>query len=122
MPHLYDEIARRWTAIWNETDRESRLKQATAIWADDASHYAPGFIGHGLDQINDRVDAAHNRFVKQAGFNIRAIDVAGYGDVLRVLWEIGSPEGGPVVARGSEVIVLAEDGKILRDYQFNDPQ
>ena len=118
----YHAICARWISIWNELDEEARVAQAPEIWTLEASHFAPGFEGHGLKAIKERVQAAHNRFVKQAGCVIRSADYAGYGNALRILWEIAPAAGGTPIATGSEFLLLDDDGKARLDYQFNDPQ
>ena len=122
MPINYTEIGNRWISIWNDHDEAARNRQLTEIWASGASHFAPGFEGHGLKAIEERVNTAHSRFVKQGGCVIRGVDYAGQGDALRILWEIAPSNGGDAIATGSEFMLLDEAGKVRLDYQFNDLQ
>ncbi len=117
----YNEIGSRWIAIWNEADEPTRQSQLAEIWTSDARHCAPGFEANGLEAIGQRVNAVYKRFVQQGGCVIRRVDCAGYGDVLRILWEIAPVRGGPAVATGSEILMLNEAGATRLDYQFNDP-
>jgi hypothetical protein len=122
MSFNYDEIGQQWIAIWNEADETARQAQASKIWTSDARHFAPGFEGNGLDAIRERLNAVYNRFIKQADCVIRHVDSVGFGDALRVLWEIAPRSGGPAIMKGSEILMLNKAGTVRLDYQFVDPQ
>lgn len=121
MSHDYTAIGNRWISVWNDKDLKAHQALTQSIWTSTANHYAPGFEGHGLAQIADRVEAVHQRFVVKGGCEIRGVNFSGYGNVLRILWEIAPASGGAPLATGCEVLLLDDEGKVASDYQFNDP-
>jgi hypothetical protein len=73
-------------------------------------------VGHAA--LEARVTSAYEEFIAPGEFSFRRRDdVARLADVVKFRWEMVS-EDGEVAGVGLEVLVLAHDGRIRRDFQF----
>jgi hypothetical protein len=121
--------------MWNEPSAEARRASVRELWVEDGVHILqppeeavkiagrPGiglsaiFQARGHDELTARVDSAHETFVAtgQMSFRLRG-EVVQLHDMVRFGWE--GVSDGEVVAGGSNVLLLAADGRIRADYQF----
>ena len=130
------ELAERYVALWNEPDAGRRRRTITELWTEHGRHILqppqeiraiaaqPG-IGltatleaRGHAEIEARVTSAYEHWVASEGHNFRGRDdVQRLGDVVKFHWEAVA-EDGEVLAVGLNVLVLAADGRIERDFTF----
>lgn len=116
MPHIdAQELAGRYAAVWNERDPELRRKAVHALWSPDGVHallppqelresaVRLGFPTAALEPRGHRATAAHAQQLN---------------DVVTFRWESVLTQSGEVTGGGLEFVVVAEDGRIVRDYQF----
>jgi hypothetical protein len=131
-----NELADRYVALWNEPDPDRRRRAIAELWADDGVHILqppqevreiaarPG-IGltasleaRGHAALEARATSAHEEFVAPGEFSFRRRDtVERLADVVKFNWEMVAGNG-EVAGVGLEFLVVAPDGRILRDYQF----
>ena len=112
-------IADRYVAVWNERDPEARRQAIRALWAPDALHYVDTREARGYDALEQRIIGSHNRLVRDAGNQFRAVHNAqALRNVVTFNWDMMSPEGGKVLAVGLQFLTIDENGRILIDYQF----
>jgi hypothetical protein len=72
--------------------------------------------------ILERVTRAHENWVASKGFMFRpAGNSDAHNHVVKVFWEMLPRNGGPLEARGLDIFVLEEDGRIRSLYQFPEP-
>ena len=120
--HELDSFLTRYVAMWHEPDAQRRRAIVASLWAEDAENTTRRFEVRGLDAIFARVTRAHEEWVAEKGFIFRP---AGYPDahhnVVKFVWEMVPSAGGPIEARGLDVFVLREDGRIRALYQFSEP-
>jgi hypothetical protein len=130
------ELAEKYLALWNEPDADRRRRIIAELWTQDGRHMLqppqeireiaaqPG-IGltaileaRGYEQIEARVASAYEHWVASEGLSFRGRDDAErLGDVVKFHWEAVAKDG-EVFAGGLDVVVLAADGRIERDYTF----
>ncbi len=114
-----NELVDRFVAMWNEPDGEVRRKAIEELFAPDAEYvmFANDPI-RGHDAIAAQVDYAHNLYYDQ-GFAFKSSHNAdGHHNLVRFTWVLVSTGTGEVERTGSDLLVLAEDGRIRHDYQF----
>ena len=129
-------LAEKYLALWNEPDADRRRRTIAELWTEDGRHILqppeeiralagqPG-IGltavleaRGHEQIEARATSAHDHWVGAEGLRFRGRDDADrLGDVVKFGWEAVAGDG-EVIAAGLDVLVLAADGRIERDYTF----
>jgi hypothetical protein len=129
-------LAENYISLWNEPDADRRRRLIAELWSHDGRHILqppeemraiaaqPG-IGlpailqaHGHEQIEARATSAYEHWVGSEGLSFRARDdVDRLGDVVKFHWEAVAKDG-EVFAVGLNVLVLAADGRIDRDYTF----
>jgi hypothetical protein len=129
-------IAHRYLSLWNEPDADRRRRTIAGLWTEDGRHLLqppqeirdlaaqPG-IGmpaileaRGHEEIEARVASAFEHWVGSEGLSFRGRDDAEQlGDVVTFRWEAVDKDGA-AFGGGLNVLVLAADGRIERDYVF----
>jgi hypothetical protein len=108
----------RYLTLWNETDAEARAKGIAEVFTPDATYTDPlaDVAGHaGIDAL---LAGAQGQF---AGFTFKLLTaVDSNHHITRFSWELVPATGGESIVIGSDVAVLAEDGKIRAVYGFLD--
>ena len=117
-----DQFTARYVSMWHEPDPARREAIVRSLWAEDAENYTRKFVVRGMREILQRVTRAHEEWVASKGFIFRP---AGNSDthnhVIKFPWEMLPRNGGPLEARGLDIFVLQEDGRIRSLYQFPEP-
>jgi hypothetical protein len=131
-----EELADRYLALWNEPDADRRRRMIAELWTEDGAHILqppqeirgiaarPG-IGltaileaRGYKEIEARVASAYEHWVGSEGLSFRGRDDAErLGDVIKFHWEAVDKDG-EAFGVGLNLLVLAADGRIERDYTF----
>jgi hypothetical protein len=132
------QLADRYMALWNEPDADRRRRMIAELWTEDGSQVlqppremreiaaAPG-IGlaatleaRGHTELEARATASYDHWVGSAGLSFRGRDDAErLGEVVKFHWDAVTSEG-ETAALGLNVLVLAADGRIERNYTFVD--
>jgi hypothetical protein len=96
-------------AMWNEPDRDARVRLAAQAFTPDAHYVDPLSDVTGHDGIADMIEGVRAQFV---GATLqRTGDIDAHHDVLRFPWSATDPDGNVIVA-GLDVCVVAEDGRV----------
>ena len=133
---MASELAEHYIALWNEPDADRRRLMIAELWAEDGRHILqppeeiraiaarPGLglpailEARGRREIAARAASAYEHWVGREGMSFRARDDAErLGDVVKFHWEAVAKDG-EVFGVGLNVLVLAPDGRIERDYTF----
>ena len=114
--------ARRYVAMWNEPDAERRRSEIAALFAGDNEHFITSQEVRGADAMERRVTTSYEKWVRDARylFHLAGEPQSHHGGVL-LRWRMAPASGGGDVSLGSAFLVLADDGRIRRDWQFTDP-
>ncbi|MFR9787591.1 nuclear transport factor 2 family protein [Streptomyces sp. MB22_4] len=114
----YAAAVARYFEAWNATDAEALAKAVAAAWSEDGTYTDPLADARGHEQIAAVIQAVHEQF---PGFEFRQTgDVDGNHHIARFRWELVSPADGSAPVAGSDVITLAEDGRIISVLGFLD--
>ena|SRR5690349_19500684 len=126
----------KYVALWNEPDPDRRRRLVAELWTEDGRYILqppeevraiaarPGigltasFEAQGHEQLAARAASAYEHWVGSEGLRFRGRDDADrVGDVVKFHWEAVTRDG-EVTAVGLDVLILAPDGRIERDYAF----
>ncbi len=130
------QLADRYVALWNESDADERRRMIGELWTESGSQTlqppmemrelaaGPG-IGlaatleaRGHTELQARATASYEHWVASEGLTFRGgEDAERLGDVVKFRWEAVGQDG-DTLASGLNVLVLAADGRIERDYTF----
>ena len=135
-PRSAAELAAKYLALWNEPDGNRRRRMIAELWTEDGRHILqppqeireiaarPGLgltanlEARGYAEIEARATSAYEHWVGSEGLSFRGRDDAErLGDVTKFHWEAVANDG-ELIAVGLNVLVLAADGRIERDYTF----
>jgi hypothetical protein len=128
----------RYIALWNEPDPEARRTMIRELWSIDGAQILadpptsardgaadlrfapPSFEVHGHDGLEARVTRAHEMFVGTGEYRFEANGTARalLDGLVTFGWTMVTAAEGAHAGGGVEVIDLAADGRIRRDYQF----
>ncbi|GAA1614654.1 MULTISPECIES: hypothetical protein [Kribbella] len=131
------ELANRYVAVWNEPDADVRRASVEELWTEDGVHLleppeevvkraaeigvTASLEARGHDELVRRVSTAYGEFVAPGQYefvpNGKAVVLR---DVVKLRWAMVPAGGGEVLGGGTDVLLLAPDGRIRADYQFID--
>ena len=110
--------ARRYLEVWNEADDDRRRALIEGTFTPDAGYLDPLMKGAGHGGIDAMIAAARGQFPGHR-FTLEGTP-DGHNDRVRFSWVL-APEGGTPVARGTDVCVVAPDGRFAAVTGFLDP-
>ncbi|MCX4844294.1 nuclear transport factor 2 family protein [Streptomyces sp. NBC_00893] len=114
----YDEAVQRYFAAWNAATDEELAKAVAAAFTEDATYTDPLADVRGHEELTATIDGAHQQF---PGFEFRLSGSPdGHHDIVRFGWELVSTADGSAPVAGSDVITLADDGRITSVSGFLD--
>jgi hypothetical protein len=132
------QLANRYMALWNEPDADRRRRMIAELWTEDGSQIlqppqemraiaaSPGLgmaatlQARGHAELDARAATSYEHWVASEGLSFRGRDdVERLGDVVKFGWEAVARDG-EAVAGGLNVLILAGDGRIERNYTFVD--
>ncbi|TDD13199.1 hypothetical protein E1218_34840 [Kribbella turkmenica] len=132
-----EALADRYVAVWNEPDAEVRRKEVGDLWTENGVNLLdpPEEIvrraedlgitatlearGHG--ELMSRVTRAYDEFVAPGQHVFRRDGaVAVVRDMVKVRWVMVPAGGGDALAGGTDLLLVAPDGRIAANYQFID--
>ena len=111
-------LVERYLAVWNESDLDARRRQVAELWAEDGVHVLPSSEIRGRTAIEAEIVRTHDASIAK-GFRFSAENAEGHHEVIRFDWEMRPAGGGKAVTAGSTLLVLGDDGRVRRDYQFD---
>lgn len=116
------ELLQRYVAVWNEPDSTVRRAEVADLWAPDGLHYTQTRRFQGTEELVARVTEAYDQFVGGQGLRFRSGgDPVGHHDALAFNWVMSPGDSDAVLAVGFDVVLLDVEGRIVADYQFNEP-
>ena len=102
-------IASRYIAAWDELDAGRRRARIAEVFTPDAVYLDPMARSAGHDGLDAMIGAVQQQF---AGLRFRLHGKQDcHNNVLRFSWALGA-EGAEPVAHGTDVVVVADDGRI----------
>jgi SnoaL-like protein len=113
------ELAERYIASWNERDAAKRLDLVAKTYTESASYVDAHRDGKGHESLVRMIGAVHERFPETYRFRL-ASEVEAHHDVMRFRWEAGGIPEAPLHFGGTDVCVIAEDGRLQSVTGFTD--
>ena len=110
-------IAEQYLDAWNERDTAARRARIARLFTLDARYLDPMMRGSGHTGIDTMIAGAQQHFPGHR-FSLAGTP-DGHNDVVRFSWRLSGPDGAEV-ARGTDVAVVAADGRLARVTGFLD--
>jgi hypothetical protein len=105
-------------AMWNETDSALRREIIEETWTRDASYVEPLMVAEGHEALNAGVAGLQAQF---PGHELRSAGrLDSHHDHVRWSWELFAPGDDTAMAAGTNVGMLAPDGRLRRVTGFFD--
>jgi hypothetical protein len=115
LPSLIDA----YVAVWNEPDTETRRRRIAAVWAPDGTTCYRLLDAHGYEQIESRVAGSWDRWLGDGKFFFRAVNAVCHHRAVKLNFAMLAADSGKVEANGLAYLLIDQDNRIVRDYQFN---
>jgi len=115
----YIDLIDRYIASWNERDAARRLDLLAKTYTESASYVDAHRDGKGLEGLSRMIAAVHERFPDAYRFRL-ASEVEAHHDVMRFRWEAGGIPDAPLHFGGTDVCVIAKDGRLQSVTGFTD--
>ncbi len=114
---MFDELAQRYIAAWNETDPAARRAAVNELCSEAARYIDPMVVAEGREAIAATIAAVQDQF---PGFVFRlAGPVDAHHDQARFSWELG-PAGQQAPIVGFDVAVTDGAGRLQTVLGFLD--
>ncbi|MFD8823683.1 nuclear transport factor 2 family protein [Streptomyces sp. NPDC059605] len=115
---VHEDAVRHYFTAWNATTPEDLEKAVAAAFTEEATYTAPLADVRGHDGLAATISGAHQQF---PGFEFRPTGAHdGHHDIVLLGWELVSTADGSAPVAGSDVITLADDGRIASVSGFLD--
>ncbi|WP_262705473.1 MULTISPECIES: nuclear transport factor 2 family protein [Streptomyces] len=114
----YDTAVARYFEAWNATGPEALAKAVAAAWTEDGGYTDPLAQVRGHEQLAAVIAGAQEQFPGHEFRLTGAVD--GHHDTARFSWELVSTADGSAPVAATDVITLAEDGRIRSVLGFLD--
>ncbi|MGW2179895.1 nuclear transport factor 2 family protein [Streptomyces sp. NPDC001732] len=115
---MYEDAVRRYFAAWNAATPEDLAKAVAAAFTEEATYTDPLADVRGHEGLAATISGAQQQF---PGFEFRLTGTPdGHHDIVRFGWDLVSTADGSAPAAGSDVITLADDGRIASVSGFLD--
>jgi ketosteroid isomerase-like protein len=102
-------IASRYIAAWDEPDASRRRALIASVFTPQATYVDPMMRNAGHDGLDAMIGAVQQQF---AGLRFKLHGKQdGHNDVVRFSWVLAA-EGAEPVAYGTDIVVVAADGRI----------
>ncbi|MFE3830820.1 nuclear transport factor 2 family protein [Streptomyces sp. NPDC059092] len=106
----YETAVARYFEAWNAPSEQAVAEAVAAAWSEDGGYTDPLASDTGHEALAALIAGAQERF---PGFTFTLSGpVDGHHDLARFSWELVSAADGSAPVAGSDVITLAEDGRI----------
>ncbi|MFF8612791.1 nuclear transport factor 2 family protein [Streptomyces sp. NPDC015350] len=115
---VHEDAVRRYFTAWNAATPEDLEKAVAAAFTEEATYTDPLADVRGHDGLAAAISGVHQQF---PGFEFRLTGAHdGHHDIVRFSWDLVSTADGSAPVAGSDVIVLADDGRIASVSGFLD--
>ncbi|KAK5044622.1 hypothetical protein LTR84_010636 [Exophiala bonariae] len=111
------DLADQTVAVFCEPDPQKRARDIAKLWAPDGEHFG-GFQAKGYAGLEEGIQGSYDNQVVKKGLKWRAYNALKRDNIVFFMFDGVSQSTGEVVGFGSYVLVLADDGKIQKDYTF----
>ncbi|MDR2638964.1 MAG: nuclear transport factor 2 family protein [Helicobacteraceae bacterium] len=117
-----ETFVQAYIEAWSTTDDTEREALVVKLYADDATFYAAeagdeAITVRGHKAIAGNIKHVNVRDIQGHGVRNHLVGFAVNHDMVKASWQMIAPNGA-VVANGTSVLLLGEDGRISRDYIF----
>lgn len=103
------QIARQYLDVWNETDAGRRAALIAQTFTEDATYVDPMMQADGADALGTMIGGAQSHFAGHR-FVVRGTP-EGHNNRVRFSWSLAA-DGAAPVAYGTDIAVVAADGRI----------
>jgi hypothetical protein len=112
-----ERIATQYIAAWAELDASRRRALIEETFTPEAGYVDPMMRGAGHDGLDAMIAAVQTQF-SGLRFHLHG-KPDGHNDVVRFSWKLAA-EGADPVAYGTDIVVIADDGRISKITGFLD--
>ena len=113
-----NELVVSYVAAWNERDPARRHALVAKTWSEAGTYVDAHRHGEGHDAIDAMIRTAQDRF---PGYQLRLVSgIEAHHGYVRFSWAAGGAPGAPLYLAGTDIFVVAADGRLQSVIGFVD--
>ena len=108
----------RYLAAWNERDPSRRRDRIARAWTEDGTYVDAHRRGAGHASLDEMIGKAQGQF---PGYQLRLVSgIESHNGYVRFSWAAGGTEQAPLYIAGTDLAIVAEDGRFKSVVGFAD--
>jgi hypothetical protein len=115
------ELVQSYVALQNASSADVRRSRTTELWSPDGEYVSEMSVSHGHRAIEAQTERAHHAYESKGLVFSPANCSHRHHNLVTFKWHLRTKDTGAVVTGGSDLLVLDEEGRIRRDYQYIEP-
>jgi hypothetical protein len=112
------ELVQSYVALQNASSADVRRSRTTELWSPDGEYVSETSTSHGHRAIEAETARTHDAYASKGLVFSAANRSHHHHNLVTFKWHLRAKETGEVVTGGSDLLVLDEEGRIRRDYQY----
>ncbi|MFF5899162.1 nuclear transport factor 2 family protein [Streptomyces argenteolus] len=118
----YNHLAERYVSLWMEKDPDVVSAAVAELWSEDGEYVNEVRHVRGHAEIAEQVRFAQDYYAERGVAHrfVSQHDAVGLHNSVRFGWVLLSTETGEALSTGTNLFVLADDGRIACAYQYTD--
>jgi len=115
------EFVESYVTFQNTLSPDIRRSRTTELWSPDGEYITETSISRGHRAIEAATARAHDTHEAKGLVLSPAKHSHRHHNLVTFQWHLRAKDSGAVVTGGSDLLVLDEEGRIRRDYQYAEP-
>jgi hypothetical protein len=115
------EFVESYVALQNTLSSDIRRTRTTELWSPDGEYISETSVSRGHSAIEAETARAHDTRASKGLVFSPANRSHRHHNLVAFKWQLRAKDTGEVVTGGSDLVVLDEEGRIRRDYQYAEP-
>lgn len=115
---LVEDLIERYVRAWNDPDAERRTCELEALYTDEGCIVTQSDLFEGIDAVIGHVGDVFDGFIGSGTNVFRSGGAVGHHHCVLFRWELVERADGQLADAGMNTFLLAQDGRIVGDYQF----
>jgi hypothetical protein len=114
-----NDLVVSYLAAWNERDARRRHELIAATWTDGGTYVDAHRHGEGHDGIDAMIKVVQDKYASPSAYAFRLISgIEAHHAYVRFTWAAGGMAGAPLYFEGTDIFLLASDGKVQQVIGF----
>jgi hypothetical protein len=107
-----ETLVQNYVGMWNEADPERRHEAVRSVWSEGGENLTSTVEVRGYANLYARADSAHQEWIVDKNYRFRSTgEIKTHHGIVLFTWEMFAVRDGAVISTGTDVFILAPDGR-----------